>query len=336
MSQQGLAALAGITQGTVSKLETGVVPASTETLSRIASALDYPTALFLDSEPVYDLDGGVFHRRRATTPVTRLRQLRAQVNLMRIHIERLLSIVDLETDLDLHRIDLEQYGSPEAAAGALRAYWRLPVGPIGDLIGTLEAAGAIVQMMRFPTAKVDAASQWPPRSPAPFFFLNDEFVGERIRMTLAHELAHMVAHVVPGEAKQEDEANRFAAAFLMPPDEIQPDLRGLTLARAFTLKPYWKVSAAAIIRHAYSIGAITHSRYTSLFQQLSRHGYRRAEPNPLAPETPRLLRRVIDYCTGTLGYSIDELAAVVRLTTEDFRTAFMDDGERPRLRVVPA
>jgi hypothetical protein len=127
-----------------------------------------------------------------------------------------------------------------------------------------------------------------------------------------------------------------AAAFLMPPDEIEPDLRDLTLAKAFTLKPYWKVSAAAIVRHAYSIGAINKSRYTSLFQQISRHGYRKIEPNPLAPETPRLLRRVVDYCRSQLNYSVDELASVARLSVSEFRSSFLPDDDRPQLRVVSA
>src|SRR5581483_8843822 len=222
------------------------------TLQQVAGALGYPPALLVETERIYDLEGAVFHRRRSTTPLTRLRQLRAQVNLLRIHISKILEMVELQTDLEFQRIDLEQYANPEAAASALRAYWKLPVGPIDDLVGTIEAAGAVVHLMRFPTPKIDAASQWPPAARAPFFFLNSEFVGERMRMTTAHELAHMVAHLAPGDVRQEEEANRFAAAFLMPPDQIEPDLRDLTLAKAFTLKPYWKVSAAAIARHAYS------------------------------------------------------------------------------------
>jgi Zn-dependent peptidase ImmA (M78 family)/DNA-binding XRE family transcriptional regulator len=334
LSQQRLAELAGLTQGTVSKLETGVVPASEETLARVADALGYPPPLFIDADHVYELDGAVFHRRRASTPVTLLRQLRAQVNLIRIHITRILEMVELHTDLDFQRLDLDQYPSPEAAAAALRSYWKLPVGPIVDLVGTLEAAGAIVHLMRFPTPKIDAASQWTPSARAPFFFLNDVFVGERLRMTLAHELAHMIVHVAPGDRAQEDEANRFAAAFLMPPNEIAPDLRGLTLGKAFTLKPYWKVSAAAIVRHAYTIGAINKSRYTSLFQQLSRHGYRKDEPNPLPAETPRLLERVIDYCRTTLNYAPEELAAVARLTPREFEATFPNGAPRPQFRVV--
>jgi Zn-dependent peptidase ImmA (M78 family)/transcriptional regulator with XRE-family HTH domain len=334
VSQQHLAKLAGLTQGTVSRLETGVVAATDETLEQVAHALGYPAALFVDLDRVYELDGAMFHRRRTTTPLTRLRQLRAQVNLMRIHISRILEMVELQTDLNFQRLDLEQYVSPEAAASALRAYWKLPLGPIDNLVATIEAAGAVVHLMRFPTATIDAAAQWPPAARAPYFFLNDEHVGERLRMTTAHEIAHMVGHLMPGDAAQEDEANRFAASFLMPPDEIRPDLEGLTLAKAFTLKPYWKVSAAAIVRHAYTIGAIDRGRYTTLFQQLSRHGYRRVEPNPLAPESPRILHRVIDYCRTELKYTVDELAAVARLTSPEFRSLFLQDDDRPQLRVV--
>lgn len=334
LSQQKLAELAGLTQATLSRLETGVVNSSDETLKQIAGALKYPAELFVEPDRVYEIDGAVFNRRRATTPLIPLRQLRAQVNLMRIHIAHLLEMVELETDLTFPRVDLEQYGSPEEAAAALRAYWNLPSGPIDNLIGTIEAAGAVVHYMPFPTPKIDAAAQWPPGARAPFFFLNPESAGERSRMTGAHELAHMVAHRTPVDNAQEVEADRFAAAFLMPPDEIRADLVGLTLAKAFTLKPYWKVSAAALARHAYTIGAINKSRYTSLFQQLSRHGYRKVEPNPLAAEQPRLLSRVIDYCRTELRYTIEELAAAARMTVPDFEHHFLPRDDRPQLRVI--
>jgi hypothetical protein len=41
--------------------------------------------------------------------------------------------------------------------------------------------------------------------------------------------------------------------------------------------------------------------------QLSSLGYRTVEPNPIAPEEPSLLRRILEVQQVENGYSIDEL-----------------------------
>jgi Zn-dependent peptidase ImmA (M78 family) len=55
--------------------------------------------------------------------------------------------------------------------------------------------------------------------------------GDRERLTLAHEVGHVVMHHLPTEEDPEDEANLFAATFLMPADDIHGDLGNLTLPR---------------------------------------------------------------------------------------------------------
>ena len=68
----------------------------------------------------------------------------------------------------------------------------------------------------------------------------------------------------------EGEADRFAAEFLMPEREIRSDLRPpLTIARLAALKPYWKVSMAALARRAWNVGTIDQNRYRRLFTELS-------------------------------------------------------------------
>lgn len=335
LRQTTLAERSGVPQASISKLENGLVPAAPDVLERLSRALGYPTSLFMESDRAYESTGTLFHRRRAGTPANPLRQLRAQVNLLRIHAKHLRELVELETDVEFHRMDAEQFGSPEGAASALRAFWRLPAGPITDVTHMVESAGGVVHVMRFPTAKVDAASLWPPDSAAPYFFMNDSPAGERMRFTLVHELAHMLLHPIPGEEGQEEEADRFAAAFLMPADDIIHDLHDLTLAKAFALKSYWQVSAQAIIRHAYNLGVITRTRYTSLFQQLSRLGYRRSEPQPIAQEAPQLLRRIADYCMEHLGYTVEDLARTCHLYVDEFAALFLDRREaRPVLRAL--
>jgi Zn-dependent peptidase ImmA (M78 family) len=53
----------------------------------------------------------------------------------------------------------------------------------------------------------------------------------------------------------ENEADRFAAEFLMPAKEIGPQLARMSLRRAAQLKPNWKVSMASLIYRAQSSSA---------------------------------------------------------------------------------
>ena len=51
---------------------------------------------------------------------------------------------------------------------------------------------------------------------------------------------------------------------------------------------------AALIKKAADSNAITQSRYKSLMVQMSKMGYRKKEPNPIAKEKPTLFKEIVD------------------------------------------
>ena len=105
--------------------------------------------------------------------------------------------------------------------------------------------------------------------------------GDRQRFTLAHELGHLVMHDVPTE-EMEDEADKFASEFLMPEAQIQGQLHALSMRKLWELKSRWKVSMAALVKRAETLGCITASQTRYLWIQLSKSGYRLEEPAELA------------------------------------------------------
>jgi Zn-dependent peptidase ImmA (M78 family) len=69
----------------------------------------------------------------------------------------------------------------------------------------------------------------------------------RSRFDAAHELAHLVLHgeQIWGVKEVEKQTHTFAAAFLMPADEIAAQLPStVDWARLFELKRHWHVSLA--------------------------------------------------------------------------------------------
>src|SRR5204862_198947 len=123
----------------------------------------------------------------------------------------------------------------------------------------------------FGLTRVDGISQWPLDAPElpPVFFVHEEIPGDRQRLTLCHEIGHVVMHHMPTDEDPEDEANRFAAEFLMPAAEIAGELHNMTLPKAAALKQYWKVSMQSIIVRSRELGKISHNQYQYLFRQIS-------------------------------------------------------------------
>ena len=338
LSQTRLAQLAGLSQAHVSKVEAGLVPAPPKLLTALATALRMPEHFFSQTDPV--LGAGTsefFHRKRQAVPPKTLRQIHAQINICRIHVARLLRGVDFP-ECCIPALDIDELGSATAAAAAVRATLNIPPGPIPNIVNVLENAGGLVMPVAFGSEGVDAISRWVPGLP-PLFFVNNSAPVDRYRMSLAHELAHMALHRQP-EADMERQANEFAAEFIMPSADIKNYLYGLTLDRLARLKPYWRVSMAALLKRATDLGCITPGSSRYLWMGLSKRGYRKREPAELnlSAEPPTLLREILRCYQRDLGYSVDDLAHLLAADREDLLAWYQIATDQPetmkRLRLV--
>jgi len=335
LTQSQLAERSGVPQGTLSKAEHGLLTLSEERLAALADVLDFPLDLLLWDDEVYGFgSSGFYHRKQKSLPQTRLREIQATFNLVRMRARRLSSGLDITHKNRFKPLDLDDYGSPEEAARAVRAMWSVPMGPVKDVCRLIENAGGVVVRTDFGTPKISAISQWVPGE-HPIFVTNIGNPPDRERFTLVHEIAHVLLHDTPREEKEgEKEADRFASELLMPAAEIAPHLAGgIDLAKAAQLKPFWRVSMGALIRRAKDLGYINDSRYKSLNVQMSQKGWMRREPVAIEPDRPRFLDQVIAAQLDN-GYDADELAKVVGLTTDEFRHTYLPDAPTRRLSAV--
>ncbi len=331
LTQAELAAATNISQANISKYESGSLNVSKEHVKRIADALDYPLSMFYFGEKRYGFGSScTYHLERSTMPVRELRVLLARVNLLRIQAVRLLTGADIESDNEFQRLDIDDFdGDCEHIAALVRRAWKLPPGPIENLVETIEDAGGIVFASSFGTRKLDAISQWVGGVP-PIFLLNSDMPGDRLRYTLAHEVGHLIMHRVPTE-NMEEEADRFAAEFLMPAADIEPDLHSLALSRLAQLKAYWKVSMAALIVRAKDLSKITERQYRALFEQMGRMGYKTVEPTPIPMEQPTLAKELVEFYLNAHGYSVEEISQFVGVPVHDLIVQY---GLAPRMYVI--
>jgi Zn-dependent peptidase ImmA (M78 family)/transcriptional regulator with XRE-family HTH domain len=328
-TQSQVADVLGIKQPTYSKIEHGLVALSDEHLAQLSITLNYPEAFFRQSDRIWGTASPHHRRRKSVTP-TRLQEIEALLNVVRLQVRRLLGSVEVTPLFAVPKIDLDVVGDAYEAARAVRRQWRMPLGPIPSVMRVLEDAGVIV--LEMPLAeKLDAISVWGPGE-SPVILLNDTFPADRKRQTLAHELGHLVLHTVDETEDPEGEADAFAREFLMPSHEIRPELRYLQLRDLPDLKRRWRCSMRNIVYHARELGILTRDQARYMFMKLNQLYGAKTEPIPLPPEPPTLLRELLDRHFSDLKYTVEELAKAVNASPEKFRE--MHHLESRHLRAV--
>lgn len=307
LTQEQLAGRAEVTQAALSRYENGMRDPDPEVLTRLASALGLTQAFFSTAGRARGAMAVDAHmRRRQTARATAWRTLEAQLNMYRFHAKHLFEEVSLHAEQQVPRFDPVET-DPATAARLVRMQWRLPVGAIRSLVEWLEAAGCLVIEEDFGTPRVDGLSQWIEEHPV--ILINLRSPTDRKRLTLAHELGHLCLHSEEVTETIEQEANAFAAEFLMPSNVIRSQLRNLSLGRLQDLKREWGVSMQALVERARELGTITPTQRANFYKYFSTKGWRTKEPvsEELTPEHPRLAH-TIGETLASKGLTPDEIA----------------------------
>jgi Zn-dependent peptidase ImmA (M78 family)/DNA-binding XRE family transcriptional regulator len=336
LTQSQLAKKAEMAQGTISKVEAGIIGLTQAEIEKLSAALDYPAHFFFSE---FRVEGpGVaelYHNRKKQKAGTTLLQYAYATAAMReMHIDVLLRSWDEPADgIPSFPIDEFNY-EPAKIARTIRAIWRIPAGPIRNLTETIEEAGGIILRCDFATQHIDGFSRYRKNRP-PLFFLNRSLLPDRWRWTLAHELGHVVMHSTADPyPEMEQDANRFANEFLMPANEIRTQLLNLTFPKLAALKRQWKVAMQALLMRAGELEIISPRQKQYMFMQLTKAGYRMREPEALDPplEEPRLLAEIIEFHKSKLGYSDKDIRHALALGESDYYAWYAP--ERTHLQVV--
>jgi len=335
-TQAETATATGASQGLISKAENGLRPLSRDLAEKVAEYLEYPVELFYESGPIREGRSNCpYHHKRKTLPARTLNLLDGRMAVRLINVRHLLNGLDVVGERSFHTLDPDEFGGPARVAQALRQAWRVPSGPIGNLVVLIESAGGIVVYSSFNTPKLFGMSQWTSRD-NPLFLLNADIQMEELRWTIAHELGHLVMHGVPTSEDLEVQADEFAAEFLMPRAAIYPDLMKLSFGRLPALKLHWKVSMKSLITRAKKTGALEEAGAVRLYKQYSARRWTNAEPYPIPVEPPTLVQEAVRVHLKDHGYSQKELATAVRLSEAEFERELLGayQPDRPALSVV--
>jgi Zn-dependent peptidase ImmA (M78 family)/DNA-binding XRE family transcriptional regulator len=349
LRQNELSEMLSVSPQVVSNYESGRKTPSPATTEELASKLNVPFHYF--TVPIPDTDAGaVYFRSMAAATKTARRRAgnrRAWLEAIVVHLERYVSLPpvslpEVNTPSNPLQLTLDD---AESAADIAREFWRMSPGPVGNVVHLLENHGVVVARDTLGSPQLDSLSCVSSR---PYVVIGtDRGTAVRWRFDAAHELGHILLHsrvdesslTRPTEYKaMEQQANRFASAFLMPERAFTAELYSTSLDALIAMKQRWNVSIQSMVSRAHDIGLLDDEQSRRLWINISRRGWRTREPldDTIQPETPKLLRRAVKLVLTEGGQSIADLTRDVALSRRDIEALCgLEPGELDQFESVP-
>jgi Zn-dependent peptidase ImmA (M78 family)/DNA-binding XRE family transcriptional regulator len=306
LSAAALAKMISVSSQAIYQYENDRTSPSPQVLSQMAEAVNLPVAFFVQASRSSD-NAEVFYRSMASATMRARRRARVRLRWLR-DIEKYLTdfvalpaanIPDLRLNTNPMLLSDDEI---EEAADELRQCWRLGEAPVANMVLLLENHGVVIARDQLGAESLDGISQLTDDARPLVIIGTDKGSPARWRFDAAHELGHLVLHAnTPSEylnrpelyRRIEEQAHRFASAFLLPLGPFGDDLFALSLDALRALKPKWNVSIAMMIMRARTGGLLSEDTERKLWIGMSRRKWRTREPydDSTTAEEPRLFRR---------------------------------------------
>jgi Zn-dependent peptidase ImmA (M78 family)/DNA-binding XRE family transcriptional regulator len=323
LTQQELAEQVDTSQSTIALIEGGQFIPNNLLVARLALKLGFPPSFFRQKQSQEFPLGSLLYRSHASIPSV-------ERSLAHRHAQLAFELSErMGSKLQVGPLRLPHVNeNPKLAAQLARSSMGLsPDTPIAHVIRACEKAGVLVVVLPVTIEKLDAFSLWAGRKlTRAVIVLSAGKSGDRVRMSVAHELGHLVMHETLSQSMQDTErqAYEFAAEFLLPEQSIREELvPPITLTSLVPLKARWGVSLQALAMRAREIGVISERQCRYLFEQMSQKGWRKREPKNLDVhiERPRALRQMAELVYGDPP-DFSRMASDFQLTREFLMTLF--------------
>lgn len=274
----------------ISKYENNKAVPTFEALLQITQILKFPKEYFYENAIDVKI-GNTYFRSLLTTGKKEREMQHDRVKYLTIIRSLLEEYVDFP-ELDVPNFTERDTDNVEEIAERLRESWGLGDKPVKDIVYLLETKGFVISSLNLGKRSIDAFGSQHEINGKQYYSIvlgNDKNSFYRRQFDVAHELGHKVLHnpymnmddLSKEEFKQiEQEANDFAAAFLLPKESFYKDvsIHPNDLMYYKTLKKKWCVSIGAMVMRAYKLGVISDGTYQYMQRSISQKGWRAKEP----------------------------------------------------------
>ncbi len=335
MSLDDLAERMGVQRQLIYRYEHGQIRPSATMIARFAAALSLRIDFFSRPMPQPEPAPVFFRQFRSKTRAKHLHAVARLIPWLRDFI------VTVEKYVVLPSVNVPDFHPPsdpreisdadiERAAAALRKHWGLGNGVIRDISKLVENNGCIVVPGLVKAETIDGFSIWTTAGRPIIVIACRSVSASHRRLDIAHELGHLVLHrnidkrfldLNPITHREiENQAFRFARAFLMPEATFRRSVPHVSLDGLLLLKPYWYLSVGAMLRRAEDLGLLDEYAAKRMWINIKRRGWKIKEPldEQIPYEEPRLLANALETLRDADCDNIDALSEESGFLAIDF------------------
>lgn len=298
MTKKELASKVDVTPMAISHYENGDRRPSMDIIKALSKALNVKVSDFLRSrDENLNFVHGEF-RKNSSLPVKQQEFVRESVEE---YFGRFYDAVDilggevLPKAPECHCIKLSN--DIEENAKAMRRHLKIAEdGPVGGLIELLENKGILVYVCNIDNDKFSGMNGTV--ESRPYIIVNGTMSPERIRSTIAHEMAHFIFSW-PEDMEEkaiEDMATAISGAFLFSKKDAVRELgirRRMISRDMYLVCKEYGISMFLLVKRAQLCGIINDGTAKGFYIQASKSGWRTNEPVRIEPEKPMLFAQLV-------------------------------------------
>ncbi len=289
-----------VTKQALSKYEQGKAKPTPRVLTKLAAALGVKAA-HLFSEPKVFVEFVAYRKcsKMAKKEQAKVENIIKQVLEERVRLQELVHS-DNGSSLPIHSLRIKSVEDAEERAMDLRYKWNLGIDPIAKVTAVLEAHSVHVLEIKARegfeglSAVVSGLNK---RPVAAAVVTRRGIPGDRQRMNLTHELAHLVLDMdKEGHLDEEKAAFRFAGAFLAPADALRREIgtkrAAIGVNELLLLKQKFGMSMGVLLYRLWDADIISENCFKESWAYFNLMGWEKKEPGPQFPaEKPQWLKQ---------------------------------------------
>ena len=319
-----------ITKQAISKYEKEKSYPSAQFLLLASSVLGVPSTYFTH-QPTKSVEWLAFRCRKRLSQRERNKIIAYATDVAELQTE-LRELLYPNARSILPSIPVTTLEDAENAAAQLRRQWNVGDRPLDNLVQTCEDRNVMVVGWIDETGLFDGLSGR--CGDHPVTVINTHFPLDRQRLTLAHEIGHLVMDIgSDADTDEETLAFRFAAALLVPNTDAYSELGNtrsqLSWIELETLKRKYGISMSAWVRRAKDLSIISENHFRELMMDMSSRGWRKSEPVEYkGDEEPLQLKQMVQRAYSE-GLVEAEMIAHLDFAISEPKDEMMPKGEYP-------